>query len=93
MKIWKSFDLNENSFNQWPRALTEFQAIIESTDKQLSLNEIYNWFQSTFAYFRRNAATWKVQHCLLGTSCHTKDFWNVEGKWRLRNPSEEPLLY
>lgn len=36
------------------------QAIIESPDKQLTLNEIYNWFQNTFCYFRRNAATWKV---------------------------------
>ncbi|KAL7640251.1 UNVERIFIED_CONTAM: hypothetical protein RMT77_009665 [Armadillidium vulgare] len=35
------------------------QAIIEAPDKQLTLNEIYNWFQNTFAYFRRNAATWK----------------------------------
>ena len=37
-----------------------FQAIIESTDRQLTLNEIYTWFQNNFAYFRRNAATWKV---------------------------------
>lgn len=37
-----------------------FQSIIESPDKQLTLNEIYNWFQNTFCYFRRNAATWKV---------------------------------
>ncbi|RXG69498.1 Forkhead box protein P1 [Armadillidium vulgare] len=37
------------------------QAIIEAPDKQLTLNEIYNWFQNTFAYFRRNAATWKKQ--------------------------------
>lgn len=36
------------------------QAIMESKDNQLTLNEIYNWFQDTFAYFRRNAATWKV---------------------------------
>ncbi|XP_070494935.1 uncharacterized protein FoxP isoform X3 [Chironomus tepperi] len=35
------------------------QSIIESPDKQLTLNEIYNWFQNTFCYFRRNAATWK----------------------------------
>ncbi|XP_067127048.1 forkhead box protein P1-like isoform X2 [Centruroides vittatus] len=35
------------------------QAIIEAPDKQLTLNEIYNWFQNTFCYFRRNAATWK----------------------------------
>ncbi|KAG1681071.1 Forkhead box protein P1 [Nymphon striatum] len=37
------------------------QGIIESPEKQLTLNEIYNWFQNTFAYFRRNAATWKVR--------------------------------
>lgn len=36
------------------------QSIIESPEKQLTLNEIYNWFQNTFCYFRRNAATWKV---------------------------------
>ncbi|GIZ05146.1 forkhead box protein P1, partial [Caerostris extrusa] len=35
------------------------QAIIEAPEKQLTLNEIYNWFQNTFCYFRRNAATWK----------------------------------
>ncbi|CAK9827618.1 Forkhead box protein P4, partial [Anthophora retusa] len=36
------------------------QSIIESPEKQLTLNEIYNWFQNTFCFFRRNAATWKV---------------------------------
>ena len=36
------------------------QAINESHGRQLTLNEIYNWFQSNFAFFRRNAATWKV---------------------------------
>lgn len=36
------------------------QAIIESPERQLTLNEIYTWFQNTFAFFRRNAATWKV---------------------------------
>ncbi|EDL13899.1 forkhead box P2, isoform CRA_a, partial [Mus musculus] len=36
------------------------QAIMESSDRQLTLNEIYSWFTRTFAYFRRNAATWKV---------------------------------
>lgn len=35
------------------------QAILESPEKQLTLNEIYNWFTRMFAYFRRNAATWK----------------------------------
>lgn len=38
-----------------------FQSIVESPDKQLTLNEIYSWFQTMFAYFRRNAATWKVR--------------------------------
>lgn len=37
-----------------------FQAIIDSAEHQLTLNEIYSWFTRTFAYFRRNAATWKV---------------------------------
>lgn len=35
---------------------------METSDMQLTLNEIYNWFTRTFAYFRRNAATWKVSH-------------------------------
>ena len=33
---------------------------MESSHRQLTLNEIYTWFQDNFAYFRRNAATWKV---------------------------------
>ncbi|NXD16497.1 FOXP4 protein, partial [Nothocercus nigrocapillus] len=37
------------------------QAILETPDRQLTLNEIYNWFTRMFAYFRRNTATWKVQ--------------------------------
>nr|KAF6310447.1 hypothetical protein mMyoMyo1_005299 [Myotis myotis] len=49
------------------------QAILESPEKQLTLNEIYNWFTRMFAYFRRNAATWKVS-LLAGlfslASCH-----------------------
>lgn len=36
------------------------KAIHESPDQQLTLHEIYNWFTVTFAYFRRNAASWKV---------------------------------
>lgn len=52
------------------------QAIIESQHKQLTLNEIYQWFQRTFSYFRRNEATWKnaVRHNL---SLH-KCFMRVE---------------
>ena len=36
------------------------QAVTESPDRQLTLHEIYSWFTSTFAYFRKNAASWKV---------------------------------
>ena len=41
------------------------QAILETPDRQLTLNEIYNWFTRMFAYFRRNTATWKVRAALL----------------------------
>uniref|UniRef100_A0A224YQV7 non-specific serine/threonine protein kinase n=1 Tax=Rhipicephalus zambeziensis TaxID=60191 RepID=A0A224YQV7_9ACAR len=56
------------------------QAIIESPDKQLTLNEIYNWFQNTFCYFRRNAATWKnaVRHNLSLHKCFMR-VENVKG--------------
>lgn len=36
------------------------QAILDSPAKQLTLNEIYLWFMNTFAFFRKNLATWKV---------------------------------
>lgn len=51
------FDADEICFSPLS---SQLQSIIESPDKQLTLNEIYNWFQNTFCYFRRNAATWKV---------------------------------
>ncbi|EZA48497.1 Forkhead box protein P4 [Ooceraea biroi] len=56
------------------------QSIIESTEKQLTLNEIYNWFQNTFCYFRRNAATWKnaVRHNLSLHKCFMR-VENVKG--------------
>uniref|UniRef100_A0A3Q1H087 Fork-head domain-containing protein n=1 Tax=Anabas testudineus TaxID=64144 RepID=A0A3Q1H087_ANATE len=52
-------------------------SILESSDKQRTLNEIYNWFTSMFFYFRHNTATWKnaVRHNL---SLH-KCFVRVEG--------------
>ena len=28
----------------------------------MTLNQIYNWFQANFAFFQRNAATWKVDN-------------------------------
>uniref|UniRef100_B3NZL8 GG17338 n=1 Tax=Drosophila erecta TaxID=7220 RepID=B3NZL8_DROER len=56
------------------------RAIIDSPDKQLTLNEIYNWFQNTFCYFRRNAATWKnaVRHNLSLHKCFMR-VENVKG--------------
>jgi len=36
------------------------QSIVESPDHQLTLNEIYKWFENNFSYFRKNAQTWKV---------------------------------
>ncbi|XP_075998543.1 forkhead box protein P2-like [Genypterus blacodes] len=56
------------------------QAIMEASDMQLTLNEIYNWFTQTFAYFRRNAATWKnaVRHNLSLHKCFVR-VENVKG--------------
>uniref|UniRef100_S4RLK8 Fork-head domain-containing protein n=1 Tax=Petromyzon marinus TaxID=7757 RepID=S4RLK8_PETMA len=56
------------------------QAIIETPDHQLTLNEIYNWFTRKFAYFRRNAATWKnaVRHNLSLHKCFVR-VENVKG--------------
>ncbi|XP_051515892.1 forkhead box protein P1-B-like isoform X5 [Myxocyprinus asiaticus] len=56
------------------------QAILESPEKQLTLNEIYNWFTRTFAYFRHNAATWKnaVRHNLSLHKCFVR-VENVKG--------------
>ncbi|XP_029378407.1 forkhead box protein P2-like [Echeneis naucrates] len=56
------------------------QAIMEASDMQLTLNEIYNWFTRTFAYFRRNAATWKnaVRHNLSLHKCFVR-MENVKG--------------
>nr|XP_020464686.1 forkhead box protein P1-like [Monopterus albus] len=52
-------------------------SILESPEKQRTLNEIYNWFTTMFFYFRNNTATWKnaVRHNL---SLH-KCFVRVEG--------------
>uniref|UniRef100_A0A8R1E5B1 Fork-head domain-containing protein n=1 Tax=Caenorhabditis japonica TaxID=281687 RepID=A0A8R1E5B1_CAEJA len=57
------------------------QAIMESSDCQLTLNEIYTWFTDTFAYFRRNAATWKnaVRHNLSLHKCFQRVEQNVKG--------------
>lgn len=61
-ELWQQH-LHDNSlFFFLPKMvhLSSFQAIFESPRSQLTLNEIYNWFTRNFAYFRSNAATWKV---------------------------------
>ncbi|XP_029463377.1 forkhead box protein P3 [Rhinatrema bivittatum] len=49
-------------------------AILESSEKQLTLSEIYHWFTSRFAYFRHNTATWKnaVRHNLSLHKCFVR---------------------
>uniref|UniRef100_A0A8D2CSM8 Forkhead box P1 n=1 Tax=Sciurus vulgaris TaxID=55149 RepID=A0A8D2CSM8_SCIVU len=62
------------------------QAILESPEKQLTLNEIYNWFTRMFAYFRRNAATWKgairtnlsLHKCFVRVEDESGSFWTVD---------------
>uniref|UniRef100_A0A9J7ZYD6 Forkhead box P1b n=3 Tax=Cyprinus carpio TaxID=7962 RepID=A0A9J7ZYD6_CYPCA len=62
------------------------QAILESPEKQLTLNEIYNWFTRMFAYFRRNAATWKgavrtnlsLHKCFVRVEDDFGSFWTID---------------
>lgn len=55
-------------------------AIHEAPYQQLTLHDIYNWFTTTFCYFRRNAASWKnaVRHNLSLHKCF-KRVENVKG--------------
>ncbi|KAM6475722.1 forkhead box protein P3 isoform 1-T1 [Liasis olivaceus] len=54
-------------------------AILESPKKQLSLNEIYRWFNN-FGYFRHNTPTWKnaIRHNLSLHKCFVR-VENVKG--------------
>lgn len=56
------------------------QAIVESTDKQLTLNEIYNWFQDRFCYFKPDANSWKnaIRHNLSLHKCFVR-MENIKG--------------
>nr|XP_040579400.1 forkhead box protein P2-like isoform X3 [Lepeophtheirus salmonis] len=56
------------------------QAIIESPHNRLSLCEIYNWFQNTFAHFNQVSTTWKnaVRHNLSLHKCFMR-VENVKG--------------
>ncbi|XP_057693784.1 forkhead box protein P2-like [Corythoichthys intestinalis] len=72
----KEWDLYKNADIRPPFTYATLirQAIIESADTQLTLNEIYTWFTRTFAFFRRNAATWKnaVRHNLSLHRCFVR---------------------
>ncbi|KAJ8370981.1 hypothetical protein SKAU_G00110090 [Synaphobranchus kaupii] len=79
-------------------------AILETPDRQLTLNEIYVWFTTMFAYFRRNTATWKnaVRHNLSLHKCFVRvenvkgAVWTVdEAEYQKRRPpkmSGSPLV-
>jgi hypothetical protein len=56
------------------------QSILESPEHQLTLNEIYKWFEINFSYFRKNAQTWKnaVRHNLSLHKCFMR-VENVKG--------------
>jgi len=69
------------------------QAIMESNENQLTLNEIYNWFQDTFCYFRRNAPTWKnaVRHNLSLHKCFAR-MENIKGAvWTICDSADPQL--
>ena len=81
-----------------------FQSIVEAPYKQLTLHEIYNWFTSTFAFFRRNSASWKVCKCM--TFCAlSKDshhiliiipqlriqFWSTQCRFHEGSPLAVPI--
>uniref|UniRef100_UPI00398E4283 forkhead box protein P2-like isoform X3 n=1 Tax=Pristiophorus japonicus TaxID=55135 RepID=UPI00398E4283 len=55
-------------------------AILETADRQLTLNEIYHWFTRSFAFFRYHTATWKnaVRHNLSLHKCFVR-VENIKG--------------
>ena len=53
------------------------QAIMESDNQQLALNDIYNWFRDRSTYFRNNSVTWKVQHSKLNIILWKVFFWRM----------------
>ena len=51
----------------------DFQAILESASKQLTLNDIYKWFQNNFSYFKSSSAKiWKVEKNVLSYEINEK---------------------
>ncbi|XP_049335430.1 forkhead box protein P1-B isoform X2 [Astyanax mexicanus] len=82
----KEFYMNADVRPPFTYASLIRQAILESPEKQLTLNEIYNWFTRMFAYFRRNAATWKgavrtnlsLHKCFIRVEDDFGSFWTVD---------------
>nr|XP_054604542.1 forkhead box protein P1-B isoform X4 [Nothobranchius furzeri] len=82
----KEFYMNADVRPPFTYASLIRQAILESPEKQLTLNEIYNWFTRMFAYFRRNAATWKgavrtnlsLHKCFMRVEDEFGSFWTVD---------------
>ncbi|XP_072537825.1 forkhead box protein P3a [Salminus brasiliensis] len=72
-------------------------AILESPEKQLTLNEIYHWFTRMFSYFRHNTATWKnaVRHNLSLHKCFVRvdggkgSVWTVDEAEFLRRKGQK----
>jgi len=73
------------------------QAIVQTPERQMTLNEIYNWFQNRFCFFRQNGPTWKnaVRHNLSLHKCFVRvedakgAVWTVdEGEYRKRRPQK-----
>jgi len=73
------------------------QAIIETEERQMTLNEIYNWFQNKFCFFRQNGPTWKnaVRHNLSLHKCFVRvedvkgAVWTVdENEFQKRRPQK-----
>ncbi|RVE73366.1 hypothetical protein OJAV_G00049310 [Oryzias javanicus] len=89
----KEFYMNADVRPPFTYASLIRQAILESPEKQLTLNEIYNWFTRMFAYFRRNAATWKnaVRHNLSLHKCFVR-VENVKGAVWTVDEIESPAL-
>ncbi|XP_046890561.1 LOW QUALITY PROTEIN: forkhead box protein P2-like [Hypomesus transpacificus] len=94
-----TFELYENADIRPPYTYATLirQAIVESPDLQLTLSEVYSWFTRTFAYFRRNAATWKnaVRHNLSLHKCFVRvenvkgAVWMVDEEEYLRRRSQK----
>ncbi|XP_077458297.1 forkhead box protein P1-B-like isoform X2 [Stigmatopora argus] len=82
----KEFYMNADVRPPFTYASLIRQAILESPEKQLTLNEIYNWFTRMFAYFRRNAATWKgairtnlsLHKCFARVEDEFGSYWTVD---------------